>query len=145
MGKFWARISNSVFKWLPWGIKAFAFTRVSLKKYFKLQLASRLGTWQDRTLSAALLEWGLLTCSWKNSAFEAQHYWMNAQLVAGSRGLLSPVLPGNSSASRSVWPWLDHFVSSVCAAAAHPSRFLSEASCAAQHSTKVLVSLASVP
>lgn len=120
MGKFWARISNSVFKWLPWGIKALAFPRVSHMKYFNLLLTSRLGAWRDWALSAAPLEWGLLTCTWKNSTFESQHY-LNAQLVRGSRELLCPVLTGNSSASRSVWPWLYHFVPSICAAAAHPS------------------------
>lgn len=78
MGKFWARISNSVFKWVPWGIKAFAFTRVSHMKYFNLLLTSRLSTWWDWALSAALLERDLLTCSWKNSTFEAQHYWVHS-------------------------------------------------------------------
>lgn len=99
MGKFWARISNSVFKWLPWGIKALAFPRVSHMKYFNLLLTSRLGAWQDWALSAAPLEWGLLTCTWKNSTFESQHYWLRSWWQgAGNSSVqfsqVTPVPPG---------------------------------------------------
>lgn len=99
MGKFWARISNSVFKWLPWGIKAFAFTRVSHMKYFSLLLASRLGAWLDWALPATLPEQALLTCSWKNLAFEAHHYWMHSWWQeAGNSSVrfsqVTPVPPG---------------------------------------------------